>query len=125
MIITPAIGSHKNRVVDAMVWSVLLGPIGWIISACLRPRMVPLSSGHCNCGAGIRRGASFCPACGQPIGAVLRQAAVQAAPEAGTAPSFVAEFRTAMKTDVTWIALAFGIVLLIAVAVVCFMGVNL
>jgi len=73
-----AIGKPKNAVAECVLFSILLGPIGWIIAAVSRGnvRRCPF------CAEDVASKASVCKHCGQelPVGSAVRASPIDATP---------------------------------------------
>lgn len=62
-----ALGIWKGRIVAAIVWSALLGPIGWVIVA-LGPDLKPITAEPCpHCGGAVPVNQRDCKHCGNKV----------------------------------------------------------
>jgi hypothetical protein len=57
------IGNGKHRAFSGFVWSLLFGPLGWLITICLKD----LGRRCCYCDEVVQQNASICPHCHSSI----------------------------------------------------------
>ncbi len=62
-----ALGVWKGRILASLVWSAVLGPIGWVIVA-LGPNLTAKKSGDCpHCGGVVPISQTLCNHCGNKV----------------------------------------------------------